>query len=60
VLRIIMMIITFLLLFSTIICGLWIRYSGEKFEKSNIDFHMIIGVLAAISNAISIILLLKR
>ena len=43
----IMAIVTGLLLFSTVVCGLWIRYSGEV-DESSTSFHMTIGIVTAV------------
>jgi len=43
----IMAIVTGVLLFSTVVCGLWIRYSGEA-DESSIGFHMTIGIATAV------------
>jgi hypothetical protein len=56
----IMIILTGLLLFSTVVCGLWLRYSGKPVEPSSLDFHMIVGMLAAISTVITIVILMMR
>lgn len=55
-----MTVITFLLLFSTVVCGLWIRYSGKEVEASSLDFHMWIGILTAVSVVATTIILLLR
>ena len=51
-------ILTGLLLFSTIVCGLWIRNSGELVEESSIIFHMVIGLATALVTAGTVILAL--
>jgi len=56
--EIIMIVITGILLFSTVVCGLWIRFSGQEVEVSSLNFHMILGILTAIATVITIILLL--
>ncbi len=56
--RLIVAIVTGLLLFSTSVCGLWIRYSGQA-DSSNLNFHLVIGLattLAGIATAILIAL----
>jgi len=56
----IMVIVTGLLLFSTVVCGLWLRFSGQKIEASSLDFHMIVGLLAVAATVVTIILLMIR
>ena len=56
----IMIIATGLLLFSTVVCGLWMRFLGKQIEQSSIDFHMIVGLLAAVATVVTIVLLLMR
>ena len=52
----IMSIVTGVLLFSTCVCGLWIRYSGEAIDDSSINFHMVIGIVTAIVAVITMAL----
>ncbi len=33
-----------LLLLSTVICGLWLRFSGQPIDKSSLDFHLWIAL----------------
>ncbi|HYE09895.1 MAG TPA: hypothetical protein VEF53_06935 [Patescibacteria group bacterium] len=49
-------IITGLLLFSTLVCGLWIR-ANKVTEMSSLNFHMIIGIASVIFSFIAVILL---
>ena len=56
----IMISVTGLLIFSTIVCGLWLRYSGEEINYSNLNFHMILGILTALSTIITIYILGKQ
>ena len=57
IISIISAIITALLLFSTLICGLWIR-SNKVTDASSMTFHMNIGIATVIFSSISVILLL--
>lgn len=43
-----LIVITSLFLFSTLVCGLWMRNSRVPVEKSSKNFHMISGFLAII------------
>jgi hypothetical protein len=49
-------ILTGLLLFSSLVCGLWLRYSGEPVEESSLTFHMLIGLATALVAALTAIL----
>ena len=56
IISIITAIVTALLLFSTLICGLWIR-SNKVTDASSLSFHMNIGIATVVLSTISIILL---
>lgn len=56
----ILTITTGLLLFSTIICGLWLRSSSENFTVSSLNFHTMIGIATAIIAMLTIILAVVR
>ena len=56
----IMEILTGLLFFATIVCGLWLRYSGEVKTESNKNFHMVIGLFTPIFAAITMLLLTRQ
>jgi len=49
-----------LLLLSTVICGVWIRFSGEVVEQSSINFHMGIAVLSVGVTILTVILAAVR
>ena len=55
----IMAIVTGVLLFSTTVCGLWVRYSGQA-DESSTQFHMVIGITTAAVTAITLILAVLR
>jgi fumarate reductase subunit D len=57
VISIISAVITALLLFSTLVCGLWI-HTNKVTDASSITFHMNIGIATVIFSSISVILLL--
>ncbi|HYE10041.1 MAG TPA: hypothetical protein VEF53_07675 [Patescibacteria group bacterium] len=50
-------IITGLLLFSTLVCGLWIR-ANKITDMSSLNFHMNIGIASVIFSFIAVILLI--
>lgn len=50
-------IITGLLLFSTLVCGLWIR-ANKVTEMSSLNFHMNIGIASVIFGIITVIALI--
>ncbi len=50
-------IVTGLLLFSTVVCGLWIKANpGMEDIASSIKFHMFIGLLTVAASAVSVVL----
>jgi ABC-type transport system involved in cytochrome c biogenesis permease subunit len=51
-----MVIITALLLFSTVTCGLWIEYSRQGVERGSFAFHVIVGILAVIATMMTVVL----
>ncbi|PKM53923.1 MAG: hypothetical protein CVU95_08770 [Firmicutes bacterium HGW-Firmicutes-2] len=50
-------IVTMLMLFSTIVCGFWIK-SNQIVEKSSIQFHAVMGSISAILTIILLIVLM--
>ena len=52
----ILAILTGILLFSTLVCGLWLRYSGEVIEDSSKVFHLSIGVATVLFTALTLVL----
>ena len=59
-LQIISMSITVILLFNTIVCGVWMRYSGALITEANKNFHMVSGILTTVFVVATIILLARR
>lgn len=55
-LTIVVVILTMLLLFSTLVCGLWIGANGG--DASSADFHRTLGIATVISSFIVCILAL--
>lgn len=53
-------IVTGLLLFSTLVCGFWLRYSGEELTKSNLNFHMMVALLTALATTVTVVLAVVR
>jgi len=47
---------TGLLMFSTMVCGLWLRYSGQEIAKSSLDLHLVIGLATAAATLATIVL----
>jgi hypothetical protein len=47
------------LLVSTLICGLWLRYSGQKPEASAINFHVTFAVVTVIVTLATLLLFRK-
>ncbi|MHA2202925.1 MAG: hypothetical protein ACW991_04490 [Candidatus Hodarchaeales archaeon] len=58
ILEISMIVITFVLMFSTTVCGLWIEYSGEEKDPSAIKFHMAIALVTVLSAVLTILILI--
>lgn len=56
IISIITAIVTALFLFSTLICGLWIR-SNKVTEASSLSFHMNIGIASVVLSTVSVVLL---
>ena len=56
----IMELITGLLFFTTIVCGLWLQYSGEEITQSNKTFHMAAGLLTSMATLITVVLLSRK
>ena len=52
----ILTIITAILLFSTLVCGLWMRYSGEIIEDSSKVLHLSAGVMTVLFAATTLVL----
>lgn len=57
VLQLISVSLTGLSLFSTLVCGLWIRYSGEVITEGSKNFHMLSAILTMLLVAITVFLL---
>ncbi len=49
----IMAIVTVVLLLCTLICGLWLRFSGNKVDPSSLTFHMVLGALTVLAGLIT-------
>ncbi len=58
--QLISMSITGILLFNTIVCGIWMRYSGTLIREANKNFHMASGILTAVFVAVTMFLLARR
>jgi len=48
--------VTLVLLASTLICGFWLRYSGQKADESALNFHMWIALLTAASMVTTLVI----
>lgn len=59
-LQIISMSLTGILLFNTIVCGMWIRYSGVLITEANKDFHMVSGILTAVFVVATMLIMARR
>jgi hypothetical protein len=49
--------VTLIMMFSTIVCGMWINSAGSEVTdpESSIRFHMMLGILTAISYSITFV-----
>lgn len=58
IIRIIINVITFVLLFSTTICGLYIHFAKDKITdyNSSVNFHLIFAILTVVFVTGSIVL----
>jgi len=52
--------LTGILLFSTFVCGVWMRYSGAIIKEADKNFHMISGILAVVLVAFTLFLTVRR
>jgi hypothetical protein len=50
---------TGLLLFSTTVCGLWMKFTNEVVDPSSKNFHMTIALLTVLSTVLTLGLLVK-
>ena len=49
-------VVTGLLIFSTVVCGLWLRFSPDIEDiASSKNFHMTIGLLTAAASIVSVV-----
>ena len=55
----ILAILSGVLLLSTAVCGLWIRYSGEA-DESSTQFHLLIGLASVAVTAVTLVLAVLR
>jgi hypothetical protein len=46
-------VLTGLLLFSAVVCGLWLRYAGSAIAESSPTFHMGMGLAAAVFSMVT-------
>lgn len=44
-----LLVLTFVLLGSTLMCGFWLRYSGQKVDDSALSFHMWMAIASVAS-----------
>lgn len=57
--RTLTVVLAFVLMSSTVICGLWIRFSG-KADDSSVAFHMNIALATVAVVTAAIVMLMKR
>jgi hypothetical protein len=56
-LQIISVSLTGVFLFSTLVCGLWMRYSGEVLTEGSKNFHMLSAILTTLLVVITLVLM---
>jgi hypothetical protein len=54
-----LIVLTGLLLFSTTVCGLWMKFTNEVVEPSSKNFHVVIALLTVLSTVLTIGFLVK-
>lgn len=52
--------LTLVLLGTTLICGFWLRHSGQKIDASALNFHMTVALLTAVSVVATIVAARRR
>ena len=52
--------LTGLLLLNTLVCGVWMRYSGAIIKEVDKNFHMVSGILAVVLVAVTLFLTVRR
>jgi hypothetical protein len=57
-LEVVVALVTGVLLFTTVVCGLWLQFSGEEITDSNRTFHMVVGLMTAASGVVTLVLML--
>jgi hypothetical protein len=55
-----LMVIMIFLILSTIICGLWLRFTTEIVEQSSKDFHLVLATFTSLFVIISTILFTSK
>ena len=58
--KIVMLVISGLLIFTTVVCGLYLKYSGKEVTSSDLNFHMVSGLLMVVAVIITFFVLAKR
>jgi len=52
--------ITGILLLNTIVCGVWMRYSGTIIKEADKNFHMVSGIFTAELVAVTLFVIVRR
>lgn len=50
---------TGLLLFSTTVCGLWLRFSGEPVVQSSVNFHVAVALTTVAVTSATLVMALS-
>lgn len=48
--------VTLVLLATTLICGFWLRYSGQPIDDSSRNFHMTVALLTTVSTIATLVM----
>jgi len=47
-------------LLNTIVCGVWMRYSGAIIKEADKNYHMVSGILAVVLVAVTLFVIFRR
>lgn len=56
----IMISLTAILLFNTVVCGFWVRVSGEMIKQADKNYHMGSGFLTVIFVVVTMFIIARR
>jgi hypothetical protein len=56
----VLMSLTGILLFNTIVCGIWMRYSGALITDANKNYHMVSAILTVVFVVVTMVIMARR